>query len=337
MAKVVVLSGAGISAESGISTFRDSGGLWEEYDVDKICRAGCLVDNRDETIEFYDKRREDIKDKEPNKAHEVLAQLKNRYKDDIAIITQNVDNLFEKAGLAHEDVIHLHGYLTEVECEDCRLVYDIGYKKVQDSFNGKCPTCSSNKIRPFIVMFGEQAPMYKRLDEEMQDCELFVVIGTSGNVVSVDNFVVHMDKSILNNLEPSDAIFDELYTKVLYAKATEAIDEIRLDIQDHLKTKVDRLTHNLISATVHMRNYDLDGLTFEYEKDANFLHNYLVKIIKEVDDLSKDEFDAVITKLIVEFKDRRDNKLKKYETREDFNALICFFINDFEYEKIYTI
>ncbi|MEA3512676.1 MAG: Sir2 family NAD-dependent protein deacetylase [Campylobacterota bacterium] len=236
MAKVIVLSGAGISAESGISTFRDSDGLWEEYDIKDICTTGCLETNRNQTIEFYDKRRLDLTDKEPNKAHKVLAQLKDIYKDDIAIITQNVDNLFEKAGMSHDDVIHLHGYLTEVECEECGLVYDIGYKKIgEDSFDGKCPTCGSKKIRPFIVMFGEAAPMYDRLYKEMEDCELLVVIGTSGNVVSVDNLAVHVDKSILNNLEESKAIFDELYTKVLYKKATEAIDEIAIDIKNKLK------------------------------------------------------------------------------------------------------
>jgi len=233
MAKVIVLSGAGISAESGISTFRDSDGLWEEYDIKDICTAGCLETNREQTIEFYDKRRLDLLDKEPNKAHKVLAQLKDKYKDDIAIITQNVDNLFEKAGIPHDDVIHLHGYLTKVECEKCSLVYDIGYKKVGlDCFDGKCPTCGSKKIRPFIVMFGEAAPMYDRLYKEMENCKLLVVIGTSGNVISVDNLAVHVDKSILNNLEESKAIFDELYTKVLYKKATEAIDEISFDIEN---------------------------------------------------------------------------------------------------------
>ncbi|MEA3290080.1 MAG: Sir2 family NAD-dependent protein deacetylase, partial [Campylobacterota bacterium] len=104
-----------------------------------------------------------------------------------------------------------------------------------DSFDGKCPTCGSKKIRPFIVMFGEQAPMYDRLYKEMENCELLVVIGTSGNVVCVDNLAVHVDKSILNNLEESKAIFDELYTKVLYKKATEAIDEIAIDIKNKLK------------------------------------------------------------------------------------------------------
>ena len=230
MSKVVILSGAGISAESGIDTFRDSGGLWDEYDVKEVCTLGCLVDNRAQTIEFYDKRRSELQDKEPNYAHRVIAKLKENYPKDIAIITQNVDNLFEKAGLDDEDVIHLHGFLTKVECEECGLDYDIGYKKIEESFNGKCPTCSSDKVRPFVVMFGEQAPLYSKLYEGLNDCELLVVIGTSGSVVHTDSLVVHVQKSILNNLEPSDAIFDELYSKVLYKPVTQAIDEIAQDI-----------------------------------------------------------------------------------------------------------
>lgn len=238
MAKVVILSGAGISAESGISTFRDSDGLWEEYDIKDICTAGCLETNRTMTIEFYDKRRADLEDKVPNKAHRVIAELKAKYKDEIAIITQNVDNLFEKAGIAHEDVIHLHGYLTNVECEMCGLVYDIGYKSTKESFSGRCPTCASEKIRPFIVMFGEPAPMYAELNHEINDCELLVIIGTSGNVIAVDILSSYVDKTILNNLEPSFAINDELYTKVLYKKATEAIDEIARDIEIFLEDRV---------------------------------------------------------------------------------------------------
>lgn len=334
MAKVVVLSGAGISAESGISTFRDTGGLWEEYNVEDICKAGCLETNREQTLEFYNKRRAELESKEPNKAHKVLAELKNRYKDDIAIITQNVDNLFEKTGMNHEDVIHLHGYLTEVQCEKCHCVYDIEYKNIGlDKFDGKCPTCGSKKIRPNIVMFEEHAPNYELLNKHIYDCELLVIIGTSGNVIQTDILTSYVKKSILNNLEKSDAIFDELYDKVLYKKVTEAIDEIAIDIEKLLKDKVETLTDDLIAATVHMQNYDLDGLTFEYKNDANSLYRYLTKIINEVDNLTKDEYDQVITNLIIEFKYRRDNKLSQYEKAEDFNALICFFVNDFIYNK----
>ena len=236
MARVLILSGAGISAESGISTFRDSGGLWDDYDLAIVCHADSLEKHEDITIEFYNKRRIELKDKEPNHAHKVIARLKERYKEDIAVITQNVDNLFEKAGMEAEEVIHLHGFMTEVRCRnsECKLTFDIGYKNLEDSFNGKCPTCNS-KLRPNIVFFGEAAPMYDRLYKEIEDCQLFVVIGTSGNVVNTDSLTNYVPKSILNNLESSPAIFDKLYSKVLYKPATEAIDEIVTDIDNLLQ------------------------------------------------------------------------------------------------------
>lgn len=270
MAKIVILSGAGISAESGIHTFRDSGGLWNKYNIKDICTAGSLVSNRAQTLEFYDKRREDIKDKLPNKAHKILAELKNRYKNDIAIITQNVDNLFEKAGLNHDDVIHLHGYLTNVKCEDCGFVYDIGYQKINDAFNGKCPTCYCKNIRPFIVMFGEMAPNYEKLYYELKDCELFIVIGTSGNVVEVNSMAKFINKSILNNLEQSDVIEDALFSKVIYKKASEAIDEIKEDIEEFFAPVI--YNRNLISKYFSMPNLlkkesvMLEGSLEDYQK-----------------------------------------------------------------------
>lgn len=231
MAKVIVFSGAGISAESGISTFRDSDGLWENYDIKEICTAGCLSWNRDETINFYDKRRLDIKDKKPNYAHEQIKLLKEKYPSEIAVITQNVDDMFEKAGC--DDVLHLHGFLREVVCESCGFKEDIGYEKLESVYE-VCPTCNA-LLRPNIVFFGEAAPRYADLYEELEDCEAFIVIGTSGNVINTDMFLSRKIKlSILNNLEPSGVINDRLYSKVLYKKATEAIDEIVQEIEEFL-------------------------------------------------------------------------------------------------------
>ena len=232
MAKVIIFSGAGISSESGISTFRDSGGLWEEYDIEVVCYYDSLDNNEAITIEFYDKRRAELIDKEPNKAHIEVAKLKAKYPKDISIITQNVDNLFEKAGL--DDVIHLHGFMTELRCRECDNVWDIGYAPSSSSYDGKCPSCGA-KSRPNIVFFGEQAPQYEKLNQELQDCEYFVVIGTSGNVIGVNTIANAVENSILNNLEPSDAIEDELFKKVIYAKASDAIEEIVLDIEGYLE------------------------------------------------------------------------------------------------------
>ena len=234
MAKVIILSGAGISAESGISTFRDSDGLWEKYKIKDICTVGCLHKNRKATIEFYDYRRSELKDKEPNYAHKVISQLKSKYPNEIAVITQNVDDMFEKADCP--DVLHLHGFLKELKCKKCNSILDIGYEKQSGNYES-CSKCNK-LLRPNIVFFGEQAPKYKDMYKEFKNCEVLVIIGTSGAVINTDMFLNFQIKfSILNNLEESSYINDSLYSKVLYKKATLAIDEIANDIENYLLGK----------------------------------------------------------------------------------------------------
>jgi NAD-dependent deacetylase len=235
MAKVVILSGAGLSAESGIKTFRDSDGLWEEYDVAVVCNYDSLEKNESLTLEFYDKRRKELANKKPNKAHVKYAKLKKKYPNDIAIITQNVDDLFEKAGLDKKDIIHLHGFLPEVRCRGCSKIYNIGYKSIYDFNNGFCPNCG-DKLRPNIVFFGEMAPLYEHLNKEIQDCEFLVVVGTSGNVIGVNTMASFIPNTILNNLEESPAIEHQLFSKVLFMPATKAIEEIVADIEMFLDT-----------------------------------------------------------------------------------------------------
>lgn len=230
MAKVVIFSGAGISAESGLSTFRDADGLWEKYRIEEICQAGCLSWNRENTLAFYDARREQLSAVEPNAAHHAIAKLQEKYPDDIAIITQNVDDLFERAGC--QNVLHLHGFLPRLRCEQCGATQIIGYAKQDRTFI--CKSCNGF-LRPDIVFFGEAAPMYEHLYEAMEECQFLVIIGSSGNVVAMDHFALHVKVSILNNLERSDAINERVYTKVLYKKATEAIEEIVGDVERFLK------------------------------------------------------------------------------------------------------
>lgn len=231
MAKVVIFSGAGISAESGLSTFRDADGLWEKYRIEEICTAGCLNWNRENTLTFYDARREQLDSVMPNAAHYAIAKLQEKYSKDIAIITQNVDDLFERAGC--KDILHLHGFLPRLRCEACGTTHLIGYTK--QSRELRCQNCGGS-FRPDIVFFGEAAPMYEHLYDAMQDCEFLAIIGSSGNVIAMDHFARHVKISILNNLEKSDAINERIYTKVLYKKATEAIDEIVVDVERFLKT-----------------------------------------------------------------------------------------------------
>jgi NAD-dependent deacetylase len=230
MAKVVIFSGAGISAESGLSTFRDTDGLWEKYRIEEICTHGCLNWNRENTLTFYDARREQLSSVTPNAAHYALSKLQECYPYDIAIITQNVDDLFERAGC--KDVLHLHGFLPRLRCEQCGATQVIGYTKQERA--STCKECGGS-FRPDIVFFGEPAPMYEHLYEAMEECQFLVIIGSSGNVVAMDHFALHVKVSILNNLEPSDAINERVYTKVLYKKATEAVDEIVDEVERFLE------------------------------------------------------------------------------------------------------
>lgn len=229
MKKVIIFSGAGISAESGISTFRDAGGLWDEYKIEEVCTAGCLSSNRAKTIEFYNKRRVQLATVEPNYAHYYIAQLKDIYSKEIEVITQNVDDLFERAGC--KDVIHLHGYMPNIRCEKCGWIKSIGYAPQTDE---SCEKCNST-MRPDIVFFNEPAPMYATLYEKMKACEFLVVIGTSGNVIYMDPYAQKASYSILNNLEPSSAIDTRNYKKVIYEKASIAIDEIAKEIENFME------------------------------------------------------------------------------------------------------
>ena len=232
MNKILILSGAGLSAESGISTFRDSDGLWENHDVMEVCSVEGFFRDREKILGFYDQRRKDIEDKEPNDAHSMIAKLKRKYKNQITVMTQNVDDLLERSGCT--DVLHLHGQLTELVCEICGNVFDIGYESIKEY--SKCPECQNHAIRHNVVMFGEPAPMYQRLYNELMKTDLLVIIGTSGNVLPVSQFASYTRYSILNNLDESWAIDNSVFTHIFYEKATIAAPKIRLLIEQFIKT-----------------------------------------------------------------------------------------------------
>lgn len=231
--KVIILSGAGISKPSGISTFRDSGGLWENHKIEDICSAGCLDTNYEATVNFYNQRRVGISDKNANIAHKTITKLKDKYPDLIEVITQNVDDLFEKANC--KDVLHLHGFLPEIKCMLCDEIINIEYE-LQDDSNKTCKSCAG-KMRPNIVFFGEMAPEYEKMHKLLDECGLLVVIGTSGYVIDVTFLTQYADESILNNYEASDAIMDECFNKVYYECATTAIEKIEKDIEEFISKR----------------------------------------------------------------------------------------------------
>ena len=227
--KVYILSGAGLSAESGIRTFRDSDGLWEEFSIEEVCSVQGWMRDRQKVSRFYDARRADLANKEPNYAHKALAELKNRHADEIEILTQNVDDMLERAGC--KDVIHLHGTLTDLRCESCGEVFFVGYS----SQEGKtCPECTSEDVRHNVVMFGEPAPAYEHLRELYNYAEMVVVIGTSGQVIDTAYIAQLVENSVLLNLDRDENI-DQYFKTRIYAKATEGIDEVATLVETFLE------------------------------------------------------------------------------------------------------
>ena len=193
MKKVMILSGAGLSAESGIRTFRDHDGLWENHDVMKVCSTQGWIEDRKLVTQFYNDRRAELASKEPTHAHRILSQLEQDYRGRIIHLTQNIDNLMEKAGA--KDVIHLHGTLTDLRCEACTQTFDVGYAPQQDTIH--CPHCGNKRVRHNVVMFGEAAPEYMHIQESIRQCSLFIAIGTSGAVIDIVPIAKSFKHSIL--------------------------------------------------------------------------------------------------------------------------------------------
>jgi NAD-dependent deacetylase len=172
MKKIVALTGAGISAESGLATFRDSGGLWEGYRVEDVATPEAWQRNPAMVLEFYNQRRKSALQAKPNRGHEILAELQNDF--DVTVITQNVDDLHERAG--SQNVIHLHGSLFESRSTlDPSLVYKI--EGWQLNIGDKCE--KGSQLRPNIVWFGEMVPMMEVAMQVASQADIFLVVGTS--------------------------------------------------------------------------------------------------------------------------------------------------------------
>jgi NAD-dependent deacetylase len=175
MKKLVVLTGAGISAESGLRTFREMGGLWEEHDVMDVASYDGWLRNPTLVLNFYNDRRRQLASAQPNAGHLGLVELEKTF--EVTVITQNVDNLHERAGSTH--VIHLHGELTKARSTaDPELVYEIGTKDILPG--DKCE--KGSQLRPHIVWFGEPVPAIAEAAEMASKADVFVVVGTSLNV-----------------------------------------------------------------------------------------------------------------------------------------------------------
>jgi NAD-dependent deacetylase len=208
--RVVVLTGAGISAESGVPTFRDAGGLWEGHRLEDVATPEAYERQPTLVHRFYDARREALTGVHPNPAHLALARLEQELGDDLLVVTQNIDDLHERAGSTR--VVHMHGELRSALCRGCRR--RMPWTDALGDFP-PCPRCGVAELRPDVVWFGEVPYEMNRIIGELERADLFVSVGTSGAVYPAAGFVEYAAaggaRTLELNLLPSEVteMFDE--------------------------------------------------------------------------------------------------------------------------------
>lgn len=223
MSKIIVLTGAGISAESGIKTFRDAGGLWEGYKVEDVATPEAWHRQPDVVLQFYNERRKQLLDVRPNAAHFALADLEKNH--DVTIITQNVDDLHERAG--SKKIIHLHGELLKARStkyED--LIYDC----ITDIHLGDV-CIKGYQLRPHIVWFGEMVPMLETAIESIRDANVVIVIGSSMQVYPAASLVAYAPlDAMIYYIDPNPQVNYELgrrrNLKIVARRATIGVEEV---------------------------------------------------------------------------------------------------------------
>ena len=218
---VVVLTGAGISAESGIETFRASDGLWANHPIDEVATPEGFERNPQLVYQFYNQRRRQLQFDgiKPNLAHTALARFEHEFNGDFLLVTQNVDNLHERAG--SKNLLHMHGELLKMRCLNSRLVYDI---REDFDYDSHCRCCRSpGNLRPHIVWFGEMPFHMNQINRALEACDLFIAIGTSGNVYPASGFYqtakIKQAQTVELNLERTGSSFDQH----LYGQATDVV------------------------------------------------------------------------------------------------------------------
>mgnify|MGYP003374526935 CR=1 FL=1 len=222
MSKILFFSGAGLSADSGLGVFRGGKGLWDHYDVNKVCNIHTWESNYKMVHEFYSLRRKEYGKAQPNSMHKLIADLQQKYGSQrVIVITQNIDNLLEVAGCS--DVMHVHGHINYIHCTACghEVYINDDYKDMT------CEKCGQNHFKPSIVFFGEQAPQYYHMFKSfdlLDENDGVAVIGTEGSVVPIANILGTKQngvkaKRLLCNLERSMYINDMLFDEVIYERA----------------------------------------------------------------------------------------------------------------------
>lgn len=219
---IFILTGAGISAESGIATFRDPDGLWARYKPEDVATISAFRRNPQKVLDFYNLRRQNVRTYEPNAAHQALARLEKEFSGPVLVCTQNVDSLHEAAGT--QNLLHMHGQHKKVWCMAC----DARYPWDDDlNIDTPCPACgSTGAMRPDVVWFGEMPYYMDDIDRALVACDLFVSIGTSGNVYPAAGFVAQAKAlgrahTVELNLEPSEGA--SLFDEAIHGPATEVV------------------------------------------------------------------------------------------------------------------
>ncbi|MDR3326880.1 MAG: NAD-dependent deacylase [Prevotellaceae bacterium] len=227
MQKVVVLTGAGISAESGISTFRDTGGLWEQYDIEDVCTVEAWERNSALVTGFYNQRRKQLLSVEPNFAHFGLVKLEKDY--EVFVITQNVDNLHEKAG--SKNILHLHGELTKVRSEKYHdLIYELSPENYEVKIGDKCE--KGYQLRPHIVFFGEAVPNMGKATELVQQADILIVIGTSMNVYPAAGLIHYANSVPVYVIDPNSVAINNADWHFIKKPATEGVKDLIAMLMD---------------------------------------------------------------------------------------------------------
>lgn len=208
---VVVLTGAGVSAESGINTFRAADGLWENHRIEDVATPEGFERNPQLVHQFYNQRRQLLQqdDIRPNLAHFALARFEREFQGDFLLVTQNIDNLHERA--CSRNVVHMHGELLKMRCAHSNLVFDIS---TDLTFDSVCRCCNElGNLRPHIVWFGEVPFHMQQINQALESCDLFIAIGTSGNVYPASGFYqtarIRRAHTVELNLEETGSSFDE--------------------------------------------------------------------------------------------------------------------------------
>lgn len=220
MTNILILTGAGISAESGLGTFRDKDGLWTKYDLNEVATPEGFARNPALVHEFYNARRANCMAASPNAAHAALAHLQSQHQGLVTIVTQNVDDLHERGGA--RDVIHMHGELAGALCATCGHRWTA---PAEMSPGDPCPACTAPATRPDIVWFGEIPYHMEQIQDLLSQADLFVAIGTSGNVYPAAGFVTEARamgiKTLELNLEASASA--DLFDDALFGPATQIV------------------------------------------------------------------------------------------------------------------